>query len=138
MALCRAALDRLKQVNSDFENQQSELVSLREVADAAFDTIMQHRDRSPRAAEYPSAAELAEHAAEENRLVRSHQDAVAKVREANERLGWLGADLLKRAKSWAVWNSKNASSVLLRRPRFAAPSGELGEARGSRRCEREG
>ena len=38
---------------------------------------------------------LAEHSAAENILARSHQDAVAKVREANEKKGWLGADLLK-------------------------------------------
>lgn len=92
---CRAALDRLQQINSDFESQQSEVAELREAADSAFDAVMQHRDRIPRATDYPTAEEIAEHAAEENRLVRAHEDAVAKVREANEKQGWLGAGLLK-------------------------------------------
>lgn len=95
VALCRAALDRLKQINSDFESRQSEVAELREAADSAFDAVMQHRDRIPRATDYPTAEEIAEHAAEENRLVRAHQDALAKLRAAKDKQGWLSADLLK-------------------------------------------
>ena len=55
MRQCRAALDRLQQINSDFESQQSEVAELREAADSAFDAVMQHRDRIPRATDYPTA-----------------------------------------------------------------------------------
>jgi hypothetical protein len=92
---CRATLDRVQELNRDFEKQGFRVAEARNQVDRAFDKIMQCRDKRPKPAQFPTDAELKAQHERESRAEAAHREAVAALRVAAEAQGTLGNELLR-------------------------------------------
>ena len=92
---CRAALDAVEQLNQAHERQMLKVSELRSWADAAFNRIMQMRDKRPKPQTFPTDTELALQAERERKAEAAHKTAVDRVKEANQKEGEIARELLQ-------------------------------------------
>jgi hypothetical protein len=101
---CRDTTERFEKISQDFERSKLRLEELRSRADNEFDKLLQTRDSRPRPEQFPTDAEISAYNAREQKAATKHNEAVARVREANDKMHSLARD---------QWETKLALDALL-------------------------
>jgi hypothetical protein len=101
---CRETTEKFEKISQDFERSKLRLEELRSRADNEFDKLLQARDSRPRPEQFPTDAEISAHNAREQKVEAKYNGAVARVREANDKMHSLARD---------QWEMKLALDALL-------------------------